>query len=94
MRTSFKTAIALPATLALGLALAGCGTGADTTEDDMPEPEISESPDIISDEAIEEANPGIEEADPDGDTSNTADFEGQGENNAEYSDVGDPPERD
>lgn len=87
-----RTRTVLPAiatTLAASLALAACNAQTDDTED-MPEPQIEGETEAIDDEAIAESVPGVEAADPDGETSSTADFDGEG--NAEYTDPGEEPE--
>ncbi|MHA7820893.1 MAG: hypothetical protein ACX930_14695 [Erythrobacter sp.] len=88
MRTQLP---AIAAALTASLALAACtAEPAPTGEDDLPETQIDGDPDAISGEAIEEAVPGVEEASPEGETSTTADL--QEAENAEYTDVGEPPE--
>lgn len=83
--------LAIAATLTASLALAACSAEpAPQGEDDLPETEITGDPDAISGEEISEAVPGVEAADPDGETSSTAEFDGEG--NAEYTDPGEEPE--
>ncbi len=93
MRIRFrKKTLALTTPLALAFALAACGEPAETGEDDLPDPEIAAEPDNVTDEEIEEAVPGIEEAYSEGDTPNTADIDSRSD--AEYQDIEDnPPEQ-
>ena len=87
MRRSFRRSVlVLATTAALPLALAACGTerqDEEMADGDLPDPQISGSPDPVSDEEIEEAVPGIEQAYPEGDTPN--DLGIRDENDAEYS---------
>ncbi len=91
---SFVTRSATAAALALSLGLAACAGEAPEASDDADSVETIETDmeaDAISDEAIEEAVPGIEDADAEGDTPNTADLDDQ--ENLEVNDIGEPTER-
>ncbi len=94
MRSTFKPIVTLMTALTVtSFTLGACTAETDTTETEteteggMVAP--ADGADLTGAE-ITEAVPGVEAADPEGDTSNTANLQEPG--NAEYSDVGDPPE--
>ena len=92
MRRTFKPIVTLMTALTVtSFTLGACTAETDTTETETEGGMVApaDGADLTGAE-ITEAVPGVEAADPEGDTSNTADLEEPG--NAEYSDVGDPPE--
>lgn len=91
MRTLMtKTPFALAAVAALTLsACTAESESANAGADDLPETPIGDDPEAISDDEIVEAVPGVEGADAEGDTGNTADL-GE-EENAEFGEPGTKP---
>jgi len=90
MRSTFKPIVTLMTALTVtSFTLGACTAETDTTETEGAMVAPADGADLTGEE-ITEAVPGVEAADPEGDTSNTADLQEPG--NAEYSDVGDPPE--
>lgn len=93
MRIRFRNkTLALTTPLALALALAACAgesEGANAGEDDLPESMVETEEGDVTGEEIADAVPGIEEADPEGDTPNTAGI--NSEEDAEYLDPSENP---
>lgn len=75
---TFKSTLTLAAPAALALVLSACAAeseSANAGEDDLPETEIAEEPEAISDGEVAEAVPGVEAVDTEGDAPSTAGVE-------------------